>query len=378
MQKFTLHVVGLPHTAANDDYVTCAFTQKVVGFCSMMTKLGHKVIHYGGQGSVIEGEHVDIITKAQREEFFGKFDPQQNYPIVWDDQKPYWIYANLKTIEKIQERAKPTDIICYIGGNCQMSIAKAFPEHFNVEIGIGYQGTFAPFRIFESYAHMHWVYGFINRSDNGQNFDAVIPNYYNPNDFHLAEKEDYLLFIGRMIHRKWPHIAVEMAKQMGKKIKMVGQGLIRQEGNKYIFNDVAFEGDHIEFIWAVGKEQRAELMAKALATIVPTTYLEPFWGVAVESMLSGTPVIASDYGAFPETVKHGKNGYRFRFLGEGVSGLKNLAKLQSPKNIRAAAKAIYSRDVVSLQYQAYFEQLVLLRTEGWSSLKDLSMYPRYR
>lgn len=197
--------------------------------------------------------------------------------IIWDANQPYWVYANLKTIEKIQERIKPKDVICYIGGDPQRTIAEAFPQHFHVEFGVGYKGTFTSFRIFESYAHMHWVYGYINRSDDGQNFDAVIPNYYNPDDFHLADKkEDYLLFVGRMVKRKAPHIAVEIAKQAGKKIKMVGQGLRRREGNRYIFDDTSFEGDHIEFIGAVGKEQRADLMSKALATIVPTSYLEPF------------------------------------------------------------------------------------------------------
>ena len=45
-----------------------------------------------------------------------------------------------------------------------------------------------------------------------------------------------------------------------------------------------------------------QLFANAKCTLMPSKYAEPFGFVALESMLSGTPVITTDYGAFPETV----------------------------------------------------------------------------
>jgi len=53
---------------------------------------------------------------------------------------------------------------------------------------------------------------------------------------------------------------------------------------------------------SVGVEERANLLANAQVTLVPTTYLEPFGGVVIESMLAGTPVVTTDFGAFPELV----------------------------------------------------------------------------
>lgn len=58
-------------------------------------------------------------------------------------------------------------------------------------------------------------------TDDGRNFDAVIPNYFDVEDFTpKAEKDDYLLFIGRMINRKGPHVAVQIAKEAGMTLKM--------------------------------------------------------------------------------------------------------------------------------------------------------------
>jgi glycosyltransferase involved in cell wall biosynthesis len=58
-------------------------------------------------------------------------------------------------------------------------------------------------------------------------------------------------------------------------------------------------------------------MAASYATLVPSTWPEPFGLVAIESLACGTPVVARRRGALPEIVRQGRDG----FLGDDVSAL---------------------------------------------------------
>jgi glycosyltransferase involved in cell wall biosynthesis len=121
-------------------------------------------------------------------------------------------------------------------------------------------------------------------------------------------------------------------------------------------------------------------MSRAKAVFLCTYYLEPFGGTSIEAMFCGTPVITTDWGAFPENVIHGKVGYRARTLGEAVWAAQNLDKLQSPAKIRKYAVDNFSLERVKYLYQSYFEQLYTLWDEnGWYSKwnKGVSKYKRY-
>jgi glycosyltransferase involved in cell wall biosynthesis len=144
-------------------------------------------------------------------------------------------------------------------------------------------------------------------------FDTVIPNYFDMDEFPIVNegKGQYLAFLGRLIQRKGPHIASDIAKAAGLPLRVAGAGG-KQVGKDIIANEVTIKD--AEYIGPVNVKERAQFLAGARALIVPTTYMEPFGGVAVEAMLCGTPVIASDAGAFTEIVKNGVSGYRFRTL----------------------------------------------------------------
>jgi glycosyltransferase involved in cell wall biosynthesis len=347
--------VGLPHTNITKDFTACAFTEKVRKFSIMMKNLGHTVYTYGGPTSESPAdEHISCITEEERLNVVGG----NHYVMAsFDYNLPHWRKFNANVINGIKQRLTHKDFICVIGGLAHKEIADAFPDEMTVEFGIGYGGTFAKYRVFETYAWMHTIYGSANSNPNaidGNFFDAVIPGYIDINEFPFRETpDDYYLFIGRLIERKGYQIAVETCKRLGKRLIVAGQGDPPSYG---------------EYVGVVGPEKRAELMGGAIATFAPTTYIEPFGTVVPESMACGTPVITTDWGAFTETVIDGKTGYRCRTLQEFLDATEN-AKTLDRSEIRQRSIDTFGLEAIAIKYNIHFNRLYSLWEDGWYQLR---------
>ena len=342
------HVLAIPHTVTTKEYCACAFTQKVLKLCAMLHRRGHIVYHYGHKDSEVEcTEIVECTNNEVLEKAYGSYDWKKNFfKHNTGDSAHQTCYAN--TIVEVGKRKKAGDfLLCFWQ---QKQVADAHPDLIAVEPGIGcHNRTFAPFNVFESYSVMNIVYG-IMENRNPHWYDCVIPNYFDPTDFEYREKKgDYLLFLGRLITVKGLIIAVDIAKRTGMKLIVAGQGS---------YEDV-MGGPPPPFVQVVGYADvntRKELLAGAKALIQASYYSEPFGGTTIEAGLSGTPVITTDWGVFPETIVHGVTGYRCRTMDQFVWAAKNLDKIK-PSACRKWTMANYSMDRVVLKYEEYFRML---------------------
>jgi glycosyltransferase involved in cell wall biosynthesis len=372
--KHRFHVIGLPHTSTTKDYVSCAYTQKIYNFSKMMTDTGHQVFLYGGPENTAPcTEHICCIDKKEQQSFFGGTDTSKDfYPIQWGGNEPYWKLMNSRAIKAISSRLQPEDFILISAGYCQKDFINAFPKNFIVEPFIGYTGTVANFRVFESYSHMHMCYGMWGgNSYDGRFYDAVVPNYYDPVDFPIYDRkdsEDYLLYVGRLVSRKGLNVAIEVAEATKKKLIIAGQGGTMKDGS-LVFDGNSIKSKYIEYIGTVGVKERGELMGKARAVLVPTIYVEPFGGVAAESLMAGTPIITTDWGAFTEYNQHGLTGYRCRTLEQFTWAVNNVDQLNR-KYIRYYARNRFSLDRVAKQFQEYFDMVYDVNNKGWYEKKD--------
>jgi glycosyltransferase involved in cell wall biosynthesis len=359
MSKPRLHLVGLPHTQTTSAYLSCAYTQKVVKFCRMMESRYQVVLYAGEQNEAPCAEHVPLLSEQERAGWFGDGFDTVLTPLLWDSNQPYWKTMNDRAAAAIRERCEERDLLLLIAGWAQKPIADTVPL-LAVEWGVGYEGIFSDYCAFESYAWMHHIYGRQGWAT-GRFFDAVIPNFFDPDEFHLADRKgDYLLFIGRLVERKGPHVAAMVAEQLGMPLVVAGPGALENRPGYLRAPEFELTGD-IRYAGEAGVQERAELMAGARAVLAPTLYLEPFGGVAVEAQLSGTAAVTTDWGAFPETVP---DEYRFRTLAEAATATKRALEAD-PAAIRQRALDRYSLDAVAPMYERWFGQLSSLWGDGW-------------
>lgn len=222
------------------------------------------------------------------------------------------------------------------------------------------------------------------QSVDGRFYDRVIPNYFDTQDFEFFpefdEEDPYYLYIGRCISRKGIVIASQACDALGVKLKIAGQGgRVAQDGSFYSETDSSLRlpPGTWEYVGYADAKMRKQLMGHAIATFVPSMYLEPFGGTHVESMLCGTPAITTDFGVFPGTIPDALNGV----VGFRCNTLRDFVNAgQAARNVNREAVHQYAQrfamDRVKHEFQQWFDDLfeVYLSTldpqihKGWGAL----------
>lgn len=152
----------------------------------------------------------------------------------------------------------------------------------------------------------------------------VVPNGVNLNLFNNIEKdydfrrkfamdnEKIILFIGRLVYEKGIQTLIAampkiLSNYHDSKLIVAGKGgmidELRAQVNALGLNDKVY------FTGYLAAKDVQRMYKCADISVFPSTY-EPFGIVALEAMLSGTPVVVSDVGGLNEIVEHGVNGMK--------------------------------------------------------------------
>lgn len=371
---------------------------KHVHLCEMLMSLGHEVYCYGAKSTESDippcTEFIETHTVRDIARDYGDGDNRYELGYAWPEgdwrhdysstRKPSTLKFYNACIEAINKNKRPDDFLLMMQGYYHKTIRDAVGLYLNCEPGIGYRGSMRDnFRAFESHYIQCFAYGSENpfKCINGNYYDRVIPNYFDPNDFEFSGiKDDYYLYIGRMIQRKGVLTAIKACNAIGKKLILAGQGAKVVNG-KLIAQDFTADAGTWEYVGFADVERRKHLMSRAIATFVPTEYLECFAGVQCESMLSGTPVITTAFGVFPGTIHDTIDGmFHLTDIKKSVGFKCNTLDdfVQAAKKSTDVDHAFVRKygerflmDNVKWEFQKWFEDLFQLykstdgKTKGW-------------
>ena len=185
--------------------------------------------------------------------------------------------------------------------------------------------------------------------------DAVIPNPIEVDAWPLvSEKEDFLLWIGRMTAGKGPHRALEVASRCGAELVLAGPVQPGQE--EYFRAEVEPHLDRpgVSYVGEVGGRREVELFGRARALLMPIRWPEPFGMVMVEALATGTPVIAFPEGAAPEIVEHGCSGFLVADEEEMAAAVGKLDSID-PRRCRESAER-FDADRIACRYEEVYRR----------------------
>ena len=174
------------------------------------------------------------------------------------------------------------------------------------------------------------------------------------------QKEDFLLFLGRINREKGPEIAVEAAKRTGRRLVLCVK---KSETHEQEYWDThvmpRLTGDE-EIIGEVTSEEKAELLSRASGVLFPIQWPEPFGLVMTEAMACGTPVIAYALGAAPEVIADGRTGFLVNTFEEFCERIGRLHEID-PHACRKHVEHRFSAEKMVEGYERVFDAVLSKR-----------------
>ena len=171
------------------------------------------------------------------------------------------------------------------------------------------------------------------------------------------DKGDHLVWLGRMSPDKAAHVAIDLARQAGRRILLAGK-VSEPDEKDYFDREVRPRlGDDAEFVDEVAGDDKYAFLGGAAGFLFPLEWEEPFGMVLIEAMACGTPVLSLSRGAVPEVVVDGRTGFVRREAAELVPLVDRLGEID-PSACRAHVEESFAPErMVSGYEEAYRDRL---------------------
>ena len=171
------------------------------------------------------------------------------------------------------------------------------------------------------------------------------------------EKESFVLWLGRMSPEKAAHVAIDTARQAGRRLVLAGK--CNEPAEKRYFDQEVRPrlGPDITWVGEADTHFKKKLLSEASCLLFPIQWAEPFGIVMVEALACGTPVVALRQGSVPEVVDDGVTGYICDDP-QGLSSALNRADRINPHACRRQAVKHFEASAMASAYEAIYFSLV--------------------
>jgi glycosyltransferase involved in cell wall biosynthesis len=175
-----------------------------------------------------------------------------------------------------------------------------------------------------------------------------------------------------MSPEKGAHLAIEIAQRSGWHLKMAGK--VDSVDLEYFEQKIRphIDGTQIEFLGEANHQQKSVLMGGAVATLFPITWKEPFGLVMIESMVTGTPVIAMNLGSASEVIASGVSGFLCQNVDECIDAIAKAAQLNR-HTCRDHVLINFTAKRMANGYEAVYQKILGLRYSQNGQSRDLVM-----
>ena len=191
----------------------------------------------------------------------------------------------------------------------------------------------------------------------------AIHNYIELKELEHYDKENYVLFFGRLSEEKGLNIFLEACKELKNiKFKVAGTGPLQELCEKVSPN--------VEYVgFKTGKELE-RLIAKAKFSVYPSIWYENCPLSILESESLGTPVITANYGGMKELVEDGETGILIDKIDK--ESLKNsiLNLYNDNKKIEEMSKKCLEKRTKMISMEQYCKKIIEIYNQVLEEVKN--------
>lgn len=160
-----------------------------------------------------------------------------------------------------------------------------------------------------------------------------------------------LVYLGRVERIKGVHLAIEVARRSGRRLRIAGNVSSGQEHLQYFQREIRphVDGKNIEYLGPLDDCGKDALLGSSAALLMPILWEEPFGIVMAEALACGTPVIGLRRGSVPEVIENGVNGFICDSADDMVAAVSRLSSIDR-RTCRTICEQRFSDTAITRAY----------------------------